>query len=238
MIPNIRIAIDGPAGVGKTTVAKIVAKRLNIDYVDTGAMYRAVAYKILKESIPLKDIKKVLNNLKLEVKNNRIYLAGEDITKKIRAKPVSDIVSDIAKIKFVRDKLRKLQKKIAAENNVVMEGRDIGTVIMPKCKYKFYLDAKLSERIKRRMKDYKNVNLKEVKSEIISRDIKDTTRKIAPLRRAKDAIYIDTTNLSANEVAEKILSFIQNKNKILVNRRQNQHHLKPTSKQNSVQCYK
>lgn len=216
------IAIDGPAGSGKSTIAKLVAKRLGLLYIDTGAMYRAFTLKVLDKKINLKDkkaINKLINatNIKLEPYKNKssnfpkVMLDGKNVSGKIRQKKVETHISEVAKIKQVREFMKKEQQKMA-KDGVVMEGRDIGTVVLPYADKKFYLDAYLEERIKRRYLQLKgesfDVAESEVKMYVINRDRNDRTRKIAPLEIAKDAIYIDTTNLNIKAVVSKILKHI------------------------------
>ncbi len=212
---KLAIAIDGPAGAGKSTIAKILAEKLNIDYIDTGAMYRAFTYKILSKNIDVKDteeIIKLLNNTSIDFNNNHIFLDNKIIDKEIRKNIISNNVSSIAKIKEVREKLVEIQKQISMKKSVIMDGRDIGTHVLPKADFKFFITASVIERGKRRFEELKkvnkNVNLEKIIEGIKERDRIDTTRDISPLKKSKDAIEIDTTNMSIEEVVYNILSII------------------------------
>lgn len=207
----MQIAIDGPAGSGKSTVAKKIAEKLNIIYIDTGAMYRAITLK-------LKDIDKnfyeeACNNTNIEFINNKIFLDGKDVSSQIRSEEISKLTSDISKIDFVRKKLVSIQKEIADKNSVVMEGRDITTVVLPDADYKFYLNASPEIRAKRRTLQLKekglNADYKEIIRDIKKRDNNDIKRENSPLKVADDAIVIDSSNLTAEESIEKILSYIR-----------------------------
>jgi len=213
---KIAIAIDGPAGAGKSTIAKIVGKRLNIMYLDTGAMYRAVTLSIIKSCISTEDIdeiEKLLDNIKIDFIGERIYLNGEDVTEKIREQEVSKLVSPVAAIPQVREKLVQIQREIALNNSVVMDGRDIGTNVLKDADVKIFLTASVEERAKRRYKELINkgykVELDSIKREISIRDEYDSNRKINPLRKAKDAFEIDTTYKSVEEVAEEIINIVK-----------------------------
>lgn len=210
------IAIDGPAGSGKSTVAKGLAKRLGFLYVDTGAMYRAVTLAAIKEKINLGDEKALAKltrktDIQLKMHNDflKVMLDGKDVSKAIRQQSLTEKVSYVAKIPAVRTEMVKLQRRLAkSSKGAVLEGRDIGTVVFPNTKYKFYLDARVKKRIKRRFKELKTmgqeVMVEEIAKDINSRDRCDMTRSVAPLTRAKDAIYIDTTDFGVEEVVEKI----------------------------------
>lgn len=211
------VAIDGPAGSGKGTIAKKIANKINAINIDTGAMFRCVALKALREKISIEDkdkIRELLNeiNIKLEP-DGKVFLDEEDVTTKIRTEEVSKYSSPISTIQEVRDKLLLLQRNMASSQDVVMEGRDIGTVVFPNANVKIYLDASPEERAKRRIlqNQEKGIesNYEEVLEEIKKRDYRDMTRKIAPLKKAEDAIYIDSTNLSINQVEIKILDIIE-----------------------------
>lgn len=218
--PKIIVAIDGPAGAGKSTVAKLVAKKLGFFYIDTGALYRALTLKAKRKNLNLKNKKLITNllkNTRIKLKYNKnklkVTLDNEDVSKEIRKPYISYGVSDVAKIKGVRQIMTQLQRKLAKDNNSVLEGRDIGTVVFPNAKYKFYLDADFKERVARRFKELKekkeNIEIQTVENDLSTRDKIDSTRKIAPLKQAKDAIYIDTTNLSIKGVTDKIISWIK-----------------------------
>ncbi len=214
------IAIDGPSGVGKTTVAKKVAEKLGLKAVSTGAIYRAVAYAIKRENIPIYDLnalKDFLNGLNIDQKYEngeiRTYLNGEDITDKLDSPDISELSSEIAAITEIREYLLDVQRRIANDNAVV-EGRDIGSVVLPYADVKVFLDASLEERIKRRYNYLRskgiNITLEEVRSEILGRDTRDRNRKTAPLVKPKDAFYIDTTYMTEDEVVNKIIKIVKN----------------------------
>jgi CMP/dCMP kinase len=212
------IAIDGPAGSGKSTIAKIVAKKLGLFYIDTGAMYRALVLKARLENVDPMDTNKIVELAKkLDVKldydaisgNLKVFLDGKDVSEEIRKPFITDSVSIIAKIKEVREYMVAIQRKLATDKKAILEGRDITTVVFPDAYKKFYLDASGDERAKRRYLELKNkkIEIKEeqVKKDIDQRDKIDSTRECAPLTIAKDAIYVDTTNMTIEEVTEAIL---------------------------------
>lgn len=214
------IAIDGPAAAGKSTVAKIVAEKLNYIYVDTGAMYRALTWKVLEQGIDPSDEDAVLSLLlksDIELVNGpdgqHVLLDGKDVTKEIRYQPVSRNVSYIAKLTAVREEMLKRQQELAKDRGVVMDGRDIGTHVLPLAPVKIFLVATVDERAKRRHEENiaKGIpsNLKELKEEIQKRDEIDSNRITAPLIKASDAIEVDTTSLSIDQVVELILSEVQ-----------------------------
>lgn len=207
----MQIAIDGPAGSGKSTVAKKIAEKLNIIYIDTGAMYRAITLKL--KDIDKKYYQEACNNTNIEFINNKIFLDGKDVSSQIRSEEISKLTSDISKIDFVRKKLVSIQKEIADKNSVVMEGRDITTVVLPDADYKFYLNASPEIRAKRRTLQLKekglNADYEEIIRDIKKRDNNDIKRENSPLKVADDAIVIDSSNLTAEESIEKILSYIR-----------------------------
>ena len=207
----MQIAIDGPAGSGKSTVAKKIAEKLNIIYIDTGAMYRAITLKL--KDIDKKFYEEACNNTNIEFINNKIFLDGKDVSLQIRSEEISKLTSDISKIDFVRKKLVSIQKEIADKNSVVMEGRDITTVVLPDADYKFYLNASPEIRAKRRTLQLKekglNADYEEILRDIKKRDNNDIKRENSPLKVADDAIVIDSSNLTADESIEKILSYIR-----------------------------
>ncbi len=220
----INIAIDGPAGAGKSTVAKAVSKELGIIYLDTGAMYRTVALKAILSGIDTKDeagLSELVKDIDIRINyhgnEQRILLDGKDVTENIRTADVSIGASNVAVIPAVRLKMVELQREIAAQNDVVMDGRDIGTYVLPDSRYKFFLTASLEERAKRRYyemieKGMSVATIDDVKNDIAYRDKNDSTRALAPLLKAQDALEIDTTHLNPTEVIETILSCIKNKN--------------------------
>lgn len=213
----IRIAIDGPGGAGKSTIAKLLAKRLNIDYVDTGAMYRGIALKILESGIDIDDqveIKKMLDDITIDFNNDRLLLDGKDISKKIRTQEVSMLASSCSAIGVVREKLVAIQKEIAKSKSLVMDGRDIGTNVIKDAEVKIFLTADPMVRAKRRYDELisngKKADLEEIYEETKERDLKDSTREINPLKQADDAIYIDSTDMDIDEVVNSILEIVNN----------------------------
>ena len=209
---NLVIAVDGPAGAGKSTIAKLIAEKLNINYIDTGAMYRAITYKCLQNNIDINNEKEVINiakNCEIDFKDNNIYLNGEILTDEIRTMEVSNNVSNVAKIKEVRYLMVDVQRNIGKVSSVILDGRDIGSYVFPNADYKFFLIATPEERGNRRYKELVNkgydVNLEEIIKDIIKRDEIDSNREFAPLVKAEDAIEIDTTGKSINEVVQSVL---------------------------------
>ncbi len=210
------IAIDGPAGAGKSTIAKKVADILGIEYIDTGAMYRAFTLKVLRSNIDINNVEQILKLLEstnIEFKNRHIYLDGTRIDEEIRDNIVSNNVSNIAKIKEVREKMVEIQQQLAKANNVVMDGRDIGTVVLPDANYKFFVTASVEERAMRRYKELKdknvNITYEQVLEEIKKRDQIDSNREVAPLRKSPDAYIIDTTNQTVDESVQEVISIIE-----------------------------
>ena len=212
---KITVAIDGPAGAGKSTVAKIVAEKLNCTYIDTGAMYRAVAYEILTSQ---KNIEQILNEIDLDLVfehgTTTVFSHGKDISEVIRQPEISKLVPKIAAMDLVRKKLVDMQRKMSSSKSVVLDGRDIGTVVLPNADVKIYLTASIEERARRRFKELKSKNIpvddiKTLELQIASRDRADMEREISPLRQADDAILIDSTNLEIDQVAEKILDLVR-----------------------------
>ena len=213
------IAIDGPAGSGKSTIAKLIAKDIGLVYLDTGAMYRLVTLKALNEGIlgngklsDLGKIKKLLDNLNIDIKENGFYLDDVDVSEEIRKPIISENVSDIAAIREVREKMVDLQRKFSESKNVILDGRDIGTVVFPNADLKIFLVADAKERAKRRYKELvekgENVEIEEIYDNILKRDKIDSTRKESPLKKAKDAVEVDTTFKSIKEVKNEILKMI------------------------------
>ena len=212
------IAIDGPAGSGKSTIAKLIAKDLGMIYLDTGAMYRLFTLKILKEKINIyatKKIIKLLSNLKIDKKKDKFYLDGEDVTEEIRKTEVSMIVSKVATIKEVRETMVDHQIEFSKSKNIILDGRDIGTVVFPNADLKIFLVADPMERAKRRYKELikkgEKVLLDEIYEKIVTRDKIDSTRKESPLKKAEDAVEVDTTYKNIEEVKEEILEIYRNK---------------------------
>lgn len=218
------VAIDGPAGVGKGTIANLVAEKFGFLNVDTGAMYRAISHYLIKNNIELDDIEKVREVLKnieidIEFKDNEqiLYLNKEKLISELRTKEVNAIVSQVSHIPEVRKAMVELQRKIAIGKNMVMDGRDIGTNVFPNADIKIYLDATPEERANRRMKQNKenglNIPYEEVLENIKFRDNNDKTSEVAPLRKADDAILIDCTELSQDELSNKVYEIIEEKMK-------------------------
>ena len=213
------ITIDGPAGVGKTTLAKNLARKLGITYLDSGALYRAVTWKVLKEGIKNEeDVKKLVKDLKIKISiedKMRIWMDGEEITPQLRDPELTKEIWWVCRIKEVRDWVNNILREYSRNHDIVVEGRDMGTVVFPKAEYKIFLTASLDERAKRRWEEWKkegvNVNLEEVKKEIELRDKRDSEREIAPLRKPPDAKVIDNSGLKQEETLEKALSFILKK---------------------------
>ena len=211
------VAIDGPAGSGKGTIASILSKKLNLVNIDTGATYRCVALKALRNNLNIEDkdeIIKLSNNIDIKFDlNNNVYLDGEDVTKEIRSKEVTQIVSPISSIVEVRKNMVDLQRRLGNSNNVVMEGRDITTVVFPNAEYKFYLDATLEERAKRRFKEYqeKNIDMSydEIYENIKNRDYNDMHKEVGSLMKTKEQYYIDSTNLTIDEVVLEFIKVIE-----------------------------
>lgn len=216
------IAIDGPAGAGKSTIAKAVSSHLSYIYVDTGAMYRAVAFFVLRNDIHPDDeeaISKIYNQIDIKLdyvdKEQQIYLNGENVSIIIRSEEVGNAASTVSKHLIIREKMVELQQIIATKTSVVMDGRDIGTVVLPKADLKIYLTASAKERAKRRYLDLKNKgidgDIDKIKEDIIARDNQDMNRENSPLVKAKDAIEIDSSNMSIEEVVSLILKLFKEK---------------------------
>lgn len=207
----LRIAVDGPSGAGKSTIAKAVAKKLNIDYIDTGAMYRAVGYKMLQKGVALTDIEglqNMLDHTEIDFSQGNIYLDGTIVNDVIRTQEISKQASDCSAIGIVRKKLVDLQQKMGESKSVIMDGRDIGTVVFPDAEYKFYVTASAEERARRRYEELaakgQDVNYDQVLIDINTRDHNDSTREITPLRKADDAVEVDTTEMNIEEVVAHI----------------------------------
>lgn len=212
---NLVIAVDGPAGAGKSTIAKIIAEKLNINYIDTGAMYRAITYKCLEKNIDINnedEVTKIAKDTEIDFKDNNIYLDGQILTDEIRTIEVSNNVSNVAKIKEVRYLMVDVQREIGKSNSVILDGRDIGSYVFPNADYKFFLVATPEERGKRRhielIKKGYDITLDEIIEDIVRRDEIDSNREFAPLVKAENAIEIDTTGKSINDVVDSVLSKI------------------------------
>lgn len=213
---NLVIAVDGPAGAGKSTIAKIVADKLNINYIDTGAMYRAVTYKVLQNNVDVNDesaIVELAKNSDIDFKDNNIYLDGKILKEEIRTPEVSNNVSNVAQIKDVRYLMVDVQREIGNRSSVILDGRDIGSYVFPNADYKFFLVASPNERGERRYKELVkkgyDTTLEEVIKDVIRRDKIDSNREFAPLVKANDAIEIDTTGKSIDNVVESVINKIK-----------------------------
>lgn len=217
---NYAIAIDGPAGAGKSTVAKEVAKALNLEYIDTGAMYRALTLKVLRMNKDPQNPEEVIGVLKetnIDFQNNHIYLDGEIVDREIREPNINRNVSYIAIIKEVREQMVSMQQEMAKTKSVIMDGRDISTVVLTNAKFKFFVTASTEERAKRRYKELiengnTSVTLDGIIKEIEKRDNIDSNREVAPLKMSHDAILINTDNLTKDEVISKIIGIVQGGN--------------------------
>ncbi len=215
------IAIDGPAGSGKSTVSKALAKKLGLLYIDTGAMYRALTLKAMRENANMEDevfLTKLARSTKIDLKEGKkgliVFLDGEDVTGLIRRPELTNNVKYIARVPGVRREMVKLQRSIGEREGAVLEGRDIGTVVFPDADYKFYLDADAEERANRRHKELaesgEKISLEDIKKGVLIRDKSDMNRSVGALKKAEDAIFINTTKLSIEGVVEKLLSYIKN----------------------------
>ena len=215
----ISIAIDGPGGAGKSTIAKALAKKLGFIYVDTGALYRAIGLYMIKKGVDLKNadaIVEKLDEVKVELKyvndEQRVLLCGDDVSEDIRKPEVSMAASDVSAIPAVRDFLLGLQRKMASENNVIMDGRDIGTVVLPNAQIKLFLTASAEERAMRRYKELiekgKKVEYETVYKELCERDYQDSHREVAPLKPADDSTIIDTTGNDLEKSVQVLMDFI------------------------------
>ena len=216
------VAVDGPAGSGKGTITKIVGEKENLVYIDTGALYRCVTLSMLRKKVGLEDLEKiqeVLNTIDIEFKQEedqkKVYLNGEDVSKEIREIAVNKFVSQVSHVVIVREAITELSRKIAKGKQVIMEGRDIGTNVFPNANVKIYLDASPEERAKRRQKQNEekgiNIPFQEIIENIKFRDNNDKTSPVAPLKQAEDAIYIDSSNMTIEEVAEEVIKIIHQK---------------------------
>lgn len=213
------IAIDGPSGAGKSTISKRLASMINFNYLDTGAMYRTYTYYFLKNNLDINDenvINDNIKNINIEIKDDRFYLDGEDVSKIIREKDVTKNVSLVSSYKKVRENLVEIQRNISKKSNIILDGRDIGSYVLKNADMKFYLTAEASERAQRRLKqsDNPNISFEWVLKDIMRRDEFDSNREITPLVKADDAIVIDSTNLSIEQVVELMIKYLEEKNVI------------------------
>lgn len=213
---KLRIAIDGPSGAGKTTIAKGLAAALDIDYVDTGSMYRAVGYKMIRDGITLEDreaLKAMLADTKIDFDKGNVLLDGEIISDRIRTPEISKMASDCSALAEVREKLVSLQREMGQAKSVVMDGRDIGTNVLTDAEFKFFLTATLEERAHRRFLELQEKGtpqpLADVEADMASRDYNDSHRPLNPLRKADDAIEVDSTNMTADEAMQYIMNVMK-----------------------------
>ncbi|HEU5323175.1 MAG TPA: (d)CMP kinase [Methylomirabilota bacterium] len=210
------ITIDGPAGAGKGTVARKLAERLGYRLVDTGAMYRALAWSVRRAGLAPEDtpaLRAHLRGLSVRLDGDRVLVDGRDVSGEIRTPEIGTLTSQLTTLAPVRDTLTPLQRREAATGGVVLEGRDTGTVVCPEAEVKFYLDASLDERARRRQAELRArgvaMDVQAVREEIGARDVQDTTRALAPLRRAEDAIAVDSTDLTVDEVVERMAAAVE-----------------------------
>lgn len=206
----MRVAIDGPSGSGKSSVAKAIANKLGLLHLDTGGMYRTLGYKIIKDNLSLENIEESLKNLDLKIINKKFFLDGEDVSEKIRSNEVSKMASKVSSIKSVREYMVNLQRKISSDHDVILDGRDIGTVVFPNAEVKIYLTATPEIRAKRRYLEDGSVSYEKILEDILKRDYDDSHREHSPLKVADGAKIIDTDNLNFEEVVEKIIEVIKN----------------------------
>lgn len=216
MSNKLNVAIDGPAGAGKSTIAKIIGEDLNLMYINTGAMYRAVTLKALENNINPNEVIKLENlidSMDIYFENDELFLNGVNVNDELTLPAIANRVSEYASIREVRVKLVEQMREMSNKYNVIMDGRDIGTVVLKDAKYKFFLTASANERADRRYKEFISrgleVDYDEILRDIIRRDEIDTTREVDPLKKAIDAIEIDTTGLNINQVVEEILKYIK-----------------------------
>ncbi|MDA1880560.1 MULTISPECIES: (d)CMP kinase [Bacillus] len=219
MDKRISIAIDGPAAAGKSTVAKVVAKKLSYVYIDTGAMYRTITYAALERKVDIENeeqLMEVVKNVKIEFQQGEntqlVFLNGQDVSEVIRTPEVTNRVSIVAKHRLVREEMVRRQQELAEKGGVVMDGRDIGTHVLPDAEVKIFMLASVEERAERRHLENMNKgfdsNLEQLKEEIAQRDKLDSEREVSPLKKADDALELDTTSLSIEEVVQKIMGIV------------------------------
>lgn len=218
------VAIDGPSGAGKSTVARRLAEALGFAYLDTGAMYRAVTWSFLQKGCAPAEcadqpdrgeasMREALAAARLELRDGRVWLNGRDVTGHLRTREVESQVSAVSALPFVRAAMRDLQRQVASQGPIVTEGRDMGSVVFPRARWKIYLDAAPAERARRRSEDFarqgRDISTQDVLDEILVRDRLDSTRSDAPLRQAEDAFYLDTTGLLTEDVVARLLAFVR-----------------------------
>ena len=214
------IAVDGPAGAGKSTIARLVAKRMNFLYIDTGAMYRALTLKALRKAVDISNaaqLTRLAKNTRIDLENNpdvsnNFKMSSLFISTNIRKPEITKFVSDVAKVEGVRKEMLHLQRRFGGRASCVLDGRDIGTVVFPNADRKFFLDAEFKARVSRRHKELKEnreaVTVEDVKKDLKNRDTIDSSRKCAPLKKADDAIYVDTTRMTIREVVDTVLGWV------------------------------
>jgi CMP/dCMP kinase len=212
---KIVVAIDGPAGAGKSTISKIIAKKLELEYIDTGAMYRAVTLKMISNDVNIDNdeaITKMLADTKIAIEKDKIILDGNDVSEAIRMPNVNNNVSMVATKQVVREKLVELQRDMSFNKNIIMDGRDIGTYVLTNANYKIFLTASVEERARRRFCELNekglDVNYNDIYTEIEQRDLRDCTRELNPLKQAEDAILVNTTGKNIQQVVEEIIKII------------------------------
>ncbi|MBI5664568.1 MAG: (d)CMP kinase [Nitrospirae bacterium] len=210
------ITIDGPSGSGKGTISKLLARKLGYNYLDTGALYRAVAWKVKEKRVDPDndtDLKKLLENVKIYFKGDRIFVDGKDVSSDIRTAEIGELSSQVSAIPAVRAALFSLQREMGLQGKVVIEGRDTGTAIFPEAKNKFYLDADIEERARRRYEELKGkdpeATLEKTIEDIRIRDTRDSSRESSPLMKTDDMVYIDSTHISIDDVVAKILDHLK-----------------------------
>jgi len=220
----MKIAIDGPSGAGKSTIAKLLSKRTGMLYLDTGAMYRALALKTYLTNTDINDlsaIKSILDTTDISIDNSvvpmKIYLDGQDVSERIREHHISALASSVSALQPVREKLVNLQRKISQKSDCILDGRDIGTHVLPDAEIKIFLVADVAERAKRRYNELiqkgADCDFEQIKRDIEQRDYNDSHRKISPLKKAEDAIEIDSTNMTIEQVVDTIISLIKKEQK-------------------------
>jgi len=210
------ITIDGPAGAGKSTVARLLAERLGYRLIDTGAMYRALAWSVREVGLAPEDtpaLRRHLGAVDVTLEGERVIVDGNDVTAKIRSREISDLTSRLTTLAVVRDKITPIQRALARRGGVVLEGRDTGTVVCPDAEMKFYLDASIDERARRRRRELEGagvpVAFDVMRAEIRARDVQDTTRELAPLRKPEGAVEIDTSDLAVEQVIDRMLEAVE-----------------------------
>ncbi|MGI6751373.1 MAG: (d)CMP kinase [Anaerovoracaceae bacterium] len=215
-----QISIDGPSGAGKSTIARLVAERLGIDYIDTGAMYRALGLKVLKEGLDCEDhnvLQKMLDSTYIDFDQGHVTLDGENVSDKIRTPEVGKMASKVSALPMVREKLVQAQRDMVKNRSVVMDGRDIGNNVLPNADCKIFLTASLEERAKRRWMEMKEkgveIDLNQVERDMAERDYNDCNRELNPLRKALDAVEVDATSLSILEVVDRVIGVCEEKGK-------------------------